>query len=160
MVRMRIMIAMVLVAAASTEEFVSDVMDDDIGDGDSDHGVPNIANVVDIKILDMLNAKIPSDVEVSRIDDNENSDEVNFLIASPNITKVDPTVKDYPKELYLPDEDTIDNLIDDTLVSDDIIDVIKNFISERDPMLQVLHFLYCHTKARLRPRLGRLYYRF
>jgi len=45
--------------------------------------------------------------------------------------------KDYTKETYIPDEDPIDNSIDDTLGSDDIIDVIKNFIAERDPMLQL-----------------------
>ena len=47
------------------------------------------------------------------------------------------TGKDYPEELYLPDEDPIDNTIDDTLGSDDILDVINNFIVEKDPMLQV-----------------------
>ena len=46
-------------------------------------------------------------------------------------------VKDYPEELYLPDEDPIDNTIDDTLGSEDILDVINNFIAEKDPMLQV-----------------------
>jgi len=44
---------------------------------------------------------------------------------------------DYPEELYLPDEDPIDNTIDDTLGSDDILDVIRNFIAEQDPMLQL-----------------------
>ena len=47
------------------------------------------------------------------------------------------TGKDYPEELYLPDEDPIDNTIADTLGSDDILDVINNFIAEKDPMLQV-----------------------
>jgi len=46
-------------------------------------------------------------------------------------------IKEYPDELYLPDEDPIDNTIDDTLGSDDIIDVITNFIAEKDPMLQL-----------------------
>lgn len=44
---------------------------------------------------------------------------------------------EYPEELYLPDEDPIDNTIDDTLGSDDIIDVITNFIAEKDPILQL-----------------------
>jgi len=43
----------------------------------------------------------------------------------------------YPEELYFPDADPIDNTIDDTLGSDDILDVIKNFIADRDPMLQL-----------------------
>jgi len=46
-------------------------------------------------------------------------------------------IKEYPDELYLPDEDPIDNTIDDTLGSDDIIDVITNFIAKKDPMLQL-----------------------
>ena len=41
------------------------------------------------------------------------------------------------EELYLPDEDVINNTIDDTLGSEDIIEVVKNFIAEEDPMLQV-----------------------
>ena len=45
--------------------------------------------------------------------------------------------KDYLEDLYLPDEDPIDNTIDDTLGSDDILDVINNFIAEKDPMLKV-----------------------
>jgi hypothetical protein len=40
--------------------------------------------------------------------------------------------KDYSKDLYLPDEDPIDNTIDDTLGSDDILDVINDFISEKE----------------------------
>merc|ERR1711892_278566 len=55
-----------------------------------------------------------------------NNDLVNLLVT-----------KDYPDELYLPDQDPIDNTIDDTLGSDDIIDVITNFIAEQDPMLQL-----------------------
>jgi hypothetical protein len=47
------------------------------------------------------------------------------------------TGKDYSEDLYLPDEDPIDNKIDDSLGSDDILDVINNFIAEKDPMLQV-----------------------
>jgi len=45
--------------------------------------------------------------------------------------------KNPSEELYLPDEDPIDNTIDDTLGSDDILDVINNFIAEKDPMLQL-----------------------
>jgi len=132
MVRIIVMLA-VLVAAtvgATAEVFVSDVVDIKIGDVDAVHDVPNIANVVDIKILDsglkVIDGKNPSDVKV------------NF---PPNITNA----QDYPEDLYLPDEDPIDNTIDDTLGSDDIIDVINNFISERDPMLQLfLHICFLH----------------
>ena len=47
------------------------------------------------------------------------------------------TGKDYLEDLHLRDEDPIDNTIDDTLGYDDILDVINNFIAEKDPMLQV-----------------------
>ena len=65
-------------------------------------------------------------LDITEDSENVNSDPNSLLIP-----------RDYPEELYLPDEDPIDNTIDDTLGSDDIIDVIKNFIAERDPMLQV-----------------------
>lgn len=39
------------------------------------------------------------------------------------------------EELYR--EDPKENLIDDTLDSDDIVDVVHNFIAERDPLLQL-----------------------
>jgi len=58
--------------------------------------------------------------------------------SSENVNKdLSKLTKEFPDELYLPDEDPIDNTIDDTLGSDDIIDVITNFIAEKDPMLQL-----------------------
>ena len=62
--------------------------------------------------------------------------------------KIDERLDTNKEELYLPDEDVITNVIDDTLGSEDIIEVVKNFIAEEDPMLQVMkrrneHFYIC-----------------
>ena len=61
---------------------------------------------------------------------------------------IDDSLDINKEELYLPDEDVITNAIGDTLGSEDIIEVVKNFIAEEDPMLQVgksmnKHFYIC-----------------
>merc|ERR1711892_509384 len=78
------------------------------------------------EVTTLSNLEVTTFVKSSEALDNVNNDLVNLSMT-----------KDYPEELYLPDEDPIDNTIDDTLGSDDIIDVITNFIAEQDPMLQL-----------------------
>merc|ERR1711892_102147 len=73
------------------------------------------------EVTTLISLEVTTFVKSSEALDNVNNDLVNLLVT-----------KDYPDELYLPDEDPID----DTLGSDDIIDVITNFIAEQDPMLQ------------------------
>merc|ERR1711874_15116 len=52
------------------------------------------------------------------------------------------------EELYLPDEDIRTNTIDDTLGSDDIIEVVKNFIAQEDLMLQLfLNICFLHPSC-------------
>eukprot|EP00092_Neocalanus_flemingeri_P102857 GFUD01131575.1.p1 GENE.GFUD01131575.1~~GFUD01131575.1.p1 ORF type:complete len:318 (-),score=108.38 GFUD01131575.1:93-1046(-) len=139
MVRMMgLLLAMVISATAQpTEVFVSDVVDVKIVDTDySDLTFDNIMNKEKLKVIN------PNEAEDSIVVDN---DEVNFLLSTPNIKFFDPAIQDYSEELYLPDEDPIDNTIDDSLGSDDIFDVIQNFIAERDPMLQLfLNLCFLH----------------
>merc|ERR1711892_1296515 len=78
------------------------------------------------EVTTLSNLEVTTFVKSSEALDNVNNDLFNLSVT-----------KDYPEELYLPDEDPIDNTIDDTLGSDDIIDVITNFIAEQDPMLQL-----------------------
>ena len=42
------------------------------------------------------------------------------------------------------DKDILTNTIEDTLGSDDIVEVVNNFIAEEDPMLQVETFCNLH----------------
>jgi hypothetical protein len=104
--------------------FISDVVDVKINDVDTEPNVLNNDNTAD--------NENQSVVEVSLVEDD-----VNFLISIPNIENVDSTTQNYPEELYLPDEDPIDNTIEDTLGLNDIIDVIKNF----DLILQVQDYI-------------------
>ena len=85
------------------------------------------------EVTTLSNIEVTTFVKSSEALDNVNNDLVNLSIP-----------KNYPDELYLPDEDPIDNTIDDTLGSDDIIDVIQNFIAEQDPMLQVSSIISFH----------------
>eukprot|EP00092_Neocalanus_flemingeri_P029999 GFUD01032569.1.p1 GENE.GFUD01032569.1~~GFUD01032569.1.p1 ORF type:complete len:322 (-),score=119.71 GFUD01032569.1:93-1058(-) len=143
MVRMMgLLLAMVISATAQpTEVFVSDVVDVKIADTDySDPTFDNKVNEEKLKVINLIEA------EDSVVADNDDGyHEVNFLLSTPNIENVDPAIQDYSEELYLPDEDPIDNTIDDSLGSDDIFDVIQNFIAERDPMLQLfLNLCFLH----------------
>merc|ERR1719446_1554117 len=100
----------------------------------------SIAAPTEVFIGDLVDVKI-GDVDLS----NENRIEDKAHLSSPIITNIDSVSKDYPEELYLPDEDPIENTIDDTLGSDDILDVVKNFIAEREPMLQIfLNICFLH----------------
>ena len=92
----------------------------------------DISDVVYVKIGDGAIEILTSDNMESGADETEES--LNFLISSPKHNHIDVASQE---EIYLPDEDPIDNTIDDTLGSDDIIDVVRNFISEKDAMLHV-----------------------
>jgi len=100
-----------------------------------------ISDLVDVKTVAVDLRKINSfeDVEISL---------KKHSTQFPNITNIDSVVQDYREELYLPDADPIENTIDDTLGSDDLLDVVKNFIAEREPMLQLfLHICFLHPNC-------------
>jgi hypothetical protein len=85
------------------------------------------ASATEIYIDDVVDVKMKRGAD-------ETEESFNFLISSPKHKTIDTASQE---EIYLPDKDPIDNTIDDTLGSDDIIDVVRNFISEKDAMLQV-----------------------
>ena len=92
----------------------------------------DISDVVYVKIGDGAIEILTSDNMESGADETEES--LNFLISSPKHKNIDVASQE---EIYLPDEYPIDNTIDDALGSDDILEVTRNFISEKDAMLQV-----------------------
>jgi hypothetical protein len=94
----------------------------------------DISDVVDVKIGDGGNEFEILTLDNMESGDDETEESFNFLISSPKHKTIDVASQE---EIYLPDDDPIDNTIDDTLGSDDIIDVVRNFISEKDAMLQV-----------------------
>ena len=109
-----LLVVMVVVAASAAEITISDVVDVKIDDEGNE--LPSLA----------------SDTVESGGDEAEEN--LNFLTTNPNHNSIDIA---FQEEIYLPDEDPLDNTIDDTLGSDDIIDVVRNFISQKDSMLQV-----------------------
>ena len=109
-----LLMVMVAVAASAADIDISDVVDVKIDDGQNEH-----------KMLTL---------DTMESDDDETEESFNFLISSPKHKTINAASQE---EIYLPDEDPIDNTIDDTLRPDDILDVIRNFIAEKDAMLQV-----------------------
>ena len=141
------------VASAAPQERDSDdyVTENTASTSSLGEEVKALSHSFGLEVTDILNETKYEDltttqeVAVSASDEQQNpeneqtTEETNFDITE--IVNVDVTNqsigKDPSEELYLPDEDPIDNTIDDTLGSDDILDVINNFIAEKDPMLQV-----------------------
>ena len=130
-------------ASAAPQELLGDGNDKDIeeasGDSDIDLGFKSFLDLDESRVLIAASTE-PSesksdDVEIDELVSFESSDDP---IITEDIVDEELNTKEYPEELYLPDEDAIANEIDDSLGSDDIIDVIENFIAEEDPILQVL----------------------
>ena len=109
-----LLMVMVAVAASAAEIYISDVVDVKIDDKGNE-----------FEILTSDNMERGAD---------ETEESFNFLISSPKHKNIDVASQE---EIYLPDEYPIDNTIDDALGSDDILEVTRNFISEKDSMLQV-----------------------
>ena len=131
-------------ASAAPQELLGEGNDKDIeeasGDSDIDLGFKSFLDLDESRVLIIAASTEPSesksdDVEIDELVNFESSDDP---IITEDILDEGLIIKEYPEELYLPDEDAIDNEIDDSLGSDDIIDVIENFIAEEDPILQVL----------------------
>jgi len=136
----------------------------DIEDQEYATELPNISDVVDMKIVTMDTLNDESDIESVTevvVDDettlNSTSEEIITFDDLENLESPDPSIQvfqevrklwDLPKEGEFPsDEDNLEaqlkqeelelNEVANNLGDDDIVDVISNFIADKDPMLQM-----------------------
>merc|ERR1712198_622713 len=135
----------------------------DIEDQDYATELPNISDIVDMKIVteEPLESDIESVTEVVVLDDettvNSSSEEIISFDDLESVESPDPSIQvfqevrklwDLPNEGEFPsDEDNLEaqlkqeelelNEVANNLGDDDIVDVISNFIADKDPMLQV-----------------------
>ena len=135
----------------------------EIEDQDYATELPNISDIVDMKIVteEPLESDIESVTEVVVLDDettvNSSSEEIISFDDLESVESPDPSIQvfqevrklwDLPNEGEFPsDEDNLEaqlkqeelelNEVANNLGDDDIVDVISNFIADKDPMLQV-----------------------
>jgi len=135
----------------------------EIEDQDYATELPNISDIVDMKIVteEPLESDIESVTEVVVLDDettvNSSSEEIITFDDLESIESPDPSIQvfqevrklwDLPNEGEFPsDEDNLEaqlkqeelelNEVANNLGDDDIVDVISNFIADKDPMLQM-----------------------
>merc|ERR1712198_568838 len=135
----------------------------EIEDQDYATELPNISDIVDMKIVteEPLESDIESVTEVVVLDDettvNSSSEDIITFDDLESIESPDPSIQvfqevrklwDLPNEGEFPsDEDNLEaqlkqeelelNEVANNLGDDDIVDVISNFIADKDPMLQV-----------------------
>ena len=106
---------------------------------------PHIAPVVNTKNVRLLLEDEFDGVVESATDEIDTTDMPDSLIVYQEINKLDDIVRDeFPiivneAELASKNEELELNEISNNLGEDDIVDVIHNFIADKDPMLQVIY---------------------
>jgi len=155
-------LAVMLAAASAAPQEVIEEIESDFTENTSDTTVRTslgeeatpLSYIIGTEVTNIFNdTKYKAHATTENIVVSDNNEQQNEQTTAANLestvetnidnTKIDVDLNnqstgiDYSEELYLPDEVPIDNTIDDTLGSDDIFDVINNFIGEKDPMLQL-----------------------
>ena len=112
---------------------------------------PVIADVVQTKSVHVLvedELQFDAESETESEPEEDTTDMPESLIVFQEVTKLDDILRDEnpivvnDKELASRNENLELNEISNNLGDDDIVDVIHNFIADKDPMLQVMFRLY------------------